>query len=70
VITHAGPISVFLLDVLGREYARPIPFVLDNASITSVEVNSGTHLPQMVVTGINDACHVDQIQSGDRAGGA
>ena len=70
VITHAGPISVFLLDVLGREYGRPIPFVLDNASITTVEVNNNSaHLPQIIVTGINDACHVHHIQSEDRAGG-
>lgn len=71
VITHAGPIALFLIDVLGREYRRPIPFVLDNASITTVEVNNGaaSHLPRMVVTGINDACHVDHIQSEDRAGG-
>jgi len=70
VITHAGPISVFLLDVLGREYGRPIPFVLDNASITTVEVNNNSaHLTQIIVTGINDACHVHHIQSEDRAGG-
>jgi 2,3-bisphosphoglycerate-dependent phosphoglycerate mutase len=71
VITHAGPITLFLFDVLGREYHRPIPFVLDNASITTVEVDNSaaSHLPRMVVTGINDACHVDHIQSEDRAGG-
>src|SRR5207247_1666190 len=59
------------LDVLGREYQRPIPFVLDNASITTVEVNNGarSHVPPMIVTGINDACHVNHIQSDDRAGG-
>lgn len=72
VITHAGPIAVFLLDVLGRDYARPIPFVLDNASISTVEVNNGAapHLPRMIITGINDACHVNHIQSADRAGGS
>jgi len=71
VITHAGPITLFLFDVLGREYQRPIPFVLDNASITTVEVNNGarSHVPPMIVTGINDACHVNHIQSDDRAGG-
>jgi len=71
VITHAGPISLFLMDVLGREYRRPIPFVLDNASITTVEVNDGarSHVPRVIVTGINDACHVNDIQSQDRAGG-
>src|SRR6266542_817653 len=68
VITHAGPITLFLFDVLGRQYRRPIPFVLDNASITTVEVNNGAdpHMPRMVVTGINDACHVKHIQSEDR----
>ena len=71
VITHAGPITLFLFDVLGREYRRPIPFVLDNASITTVEVNggAGSHMPRMIVSGINDACHVNHIQSADRAGG-
>jgi len=71
VVTHAGPITVMLLDALARPYGRPIPFVLDNASITSVEVNSGgaSHLPPMVVTGINDTCHVAHLQSRDRAGG-
>jgi probable phosphoglycerate mutase len=71
VITHAGPITLFLFHVLAKEYQRPIPFVLDNASITTVEVNNGagSHLPRMVVTGINDACHVKHIQSEDRAGG-
>ncbi len=72
VITHAGPIAVFLLDVLGRDYVRPLPFVLDNASVTMVEVNDPAirHLPRMIVTGINDVCHVNHIQSEDRAGGA
>lgn len=71
VVTHAGPITVLVFDALCRPYSRPIPFVLDNASITTIEVNNGTapHLPPLVVTGINDACHVNHIQSGDRAGG-
>src|SRR5207249_4186807 len=71
VITHAGPITLFLMDALGREYRRPVPFVLDNASITTVEANDGasSHIPRLVVTGINDACHVNHIQSQDGAGG-
>src|SRR5438874_3432945 len=70
VITHAGPITLFLFDVLGKEYRRPIPFVLDNAAITTVEVvNSGgrPNIPRMVVTGINDASHEKGIKSEDRA---
>jgi broad specificity phosphatase PhoE len=71
VVTHAGPIIVLVLDALSLPYSRPIPFVLDNASITTIEVNHGAapHLPPMVVTGINDACHVGNVQSEDRAGG-
>ena len=71
VVTHAGPITVLVLDALSRPYSRPIPFVLDNASITTIEINNGAapHLPSFVVTSINDACHVGNVQSEDCAGG-
>jgi broad specificity phosphatase PhoE len=72
IVTHAGPITVMLLDALARPYSRPIPFVLDNASLTTIEFNgheSTPRLPPAVVTGINDVCHIDHIQSNDRAGG-
>jgi broad specificity phosphatase PhoE len=71
IVTHAGPIAVMLLDALGRPYARPIPFSIDNASITTIEVNNGAapHLPPMVVIGINDGCHISHAMSEDRAGG-
>jgi probable phosphoglycerate mutase len=71
VVTHAGPITAMLLDALARPYSRPIPFVLDNASVTTIEFNahgSPPRLPPVVVTGINDVCHVDHLQSKDRAG--
>jgi len=71
VVTHAGPITVLVLDALSLPYSRPIPFVLDNASITTIEINNDAapHLPPMAVTGINDVCHVGKVQSEDRAGG-
>ena len=71
VVTHAGPITVMVLDALSRRYSRPIPFVLENASITTIEVNNGAapHLPPLIVSGINDGCHVGNIQAVDRAGG-
>jgi broad specificity phosphatase PhoE len=70
VITHAGPITVLVLGALSRPYSRPVPFVLDNASVTTIEINNAAaHLPPMVVTGINDGCHVNHAQSADRAGG-
>jgi broad specificity phosphatase PhoE len=72
VVTHAGPITVMLLDALAKPYSRPIPFVLDNASLTTIEFNghgSSPRLPPVVVTGINDVCHGDHLRSADRAGG-
>jgi probable phosphoglycerate mutase len=71
VVTHAGPITVLVLDALDRPYSRPIPFVLDNASLTTIEVSNGAapHLPPLVVTVINDGCHVSHAQSQDRGGG-
>ena len=60
VVTHAGPIVVFLLETLGRAYRRPIPFTLDNASVTTVEFNPQAlpGFPRAVVVGINDTCHL------------
>jgi broad specificity phosphatase PhoE len=60
VVTHAGPIAVYLLDVLGRDYSRPVPFTIDNASVTMVEVNpeAPPGFPQAVLMGLNDTCHL------------
>lgn len=65
VATHAGPIIVFVLEALGRAYSRPIPFTIDNASITTVEVNhkSARGVPETVVTGLNDTCHLTRVQA-------
>ena len=63
VVTHAGPIAVFVLEVLGRGYQRPIPFTIDNASMTTVEVGEpgvglGGSWPRAVLVGMNDTCHL------------
>ena len=60
VVTHAGPIVVFLLETLGRAYRRPIPFTVDNASVATVEFNrqAPPGFPRAVVVGINDTCHL------------
>lgn len=60
VVAHAGPVIVYLMEVLGRTYSRPIPFTIDNASITTVEfaANPTPYQPPAVVTGINDTCHL------------
>ena len=60
IVAHAGPVIVYLMEVLGRAYTRPIPFAIDNASITTVEfaANPTPFQPPAVVTGINDTCHL------------
>ncbi len=60
VVTHAGPIVVFLMETLGRAYSRPVPFTIDNASITTIEFSAQAPagMPRMVVSGLNDTCHV------------
>lgn len=61
VVTHAGPIAVFLLDVLQRSYERPIPFTLENASITTVEIAEPQPFrPRAVLVGLNDTCHLSR----------
>ena len=59
VVTHAGPIAVFLLDVLQRGYHRPMPFTVDNASVTTVEIAEPQPIrPRAVLVGLNDTCHL------------
>lgn len=61
VATHAGPIAVFLLDVLQRGYQRPIPFTLDNASVTTVEIAEPQPFrPRAILVGLNDTCHLTE----------
>jgi broad specificity phosphatase PhoE len=63
VVTHAGAIAVFLLAVLGRPYQRPIPFVVENGSITVVETleQSGLGAPPAMLVSLNDVCHLAAI---------
>ena len=60
VVTHAGVIAAFLMDVLGRPYRRPMPFVLENASITVVETmgQRWPGAPPAVLVSLNDVCHL------------
>lgn len=60
IITHAGPIVVYVMETLGRGYARPIPFVIENTSITTIEVSTDANplLPAAILTGLNDTCHL------------
>jgi broad specificity phosphatase PhoE len=67
VVTHAGPIALFCLDVLGLPYRRPIPLRVYNGSITVVDVRdsppearpSGRDpWPRAVLATLNDTCHL------------
>ncbi len=54
VVTHAGPIVVTCLEVLGLPYQRPAAFDVDNCSITTVHLQ-----PQgSVLLSANDTCHL------------
>jgi len=61
VVTHAGVIAAFLMDVLGRPYRRPMPFVLENGSITVVETmqQRWPGAPPAVLVSLNDVCHLE-----------
>jgi probable phosphoglycerate mutase len=60
VVTHGGPIAVFVMEALGRPYRHPNPFAIDNASLTTLEITSqGPHgSPRAVVVGLNDTCYL------------
>lgn len=60
VITHAGPIVVLVMECLRRGYSRPIPFSIDNASLTTIEFNgrASPGFPDAVLSGLNDTCHL------------
>jgi broad specificity phosphatase PhoE len=62
VVAHAGPIGVFLLDVLGLPLRPPLPFNLDNGSITVVETppQNWPGAPPAVLACLNDVCHLKE----------
>ncbi len=65
VVTHAGPIVVYVMETLGRGYSRPIPFAIENTSITTIELNSASaapFAPPSVVVGLNDRCHLAGLE--------
>jgi len=64
VVTHAGVIGAFLMDVLARPYRRPMPFVVENSSITVVETPTGRGwpgAPPAVLASLNDMCHLSAV---------
>jgi len=67
VVTHAGPIAVFCLEVLGMPYRRPVPFAFDNGSLSVIEIRDGPGLPmdprpRAMLLALNDTCHLDEAE--------
>jgi broad specificity phosphatase PhoE len=62
VVTHAAPILVFLLDVLGLTYERRLPASLGNGSITVVETapRQWPGAAAAVLARLNDVCHLKE----------
>jgi broad specificity phosphatase PhoE len=58
VVTHAGPIVALVMELLGRAYSRPIPFRIDNASLTELEVDGLRGPGRAALLRLNDTCHL------------
>jgi broad specificity phosphatase PhoE len=54
MVTHAGPIVVTCLEVLGLPYQRPAAFAVENCSITTIDFSGRD--PALITT--NDTCHL------------
>ena len=63
VVCHGGPIVVFVLEVLGLAFRRPIPLTLHNASLTVIDARDDEPgpldpRPRAVLAAFNDTCHL------------
>lgn len=61
VVAHGGPIALICQHVLGLPYRRPMPFAIDNCSITTVlvrEEEQADGRPRAVLLSLNDTCHL------------
>jgi broad specificity phosphatase PhoE len=67
VVSHGGPIALFCQYVLGLPYKRPMPFAINNCSLTTVAVSedvSLTHEARARLVQLNDTCHLDEDRPG------
>jgi broad specificity phosphatase PhoE len=65
VVSHGGPIAMFCQTVLGLPYRRPMPFGVDNCSLTAIEVKDDAALSRAeraVLVTLNDTCHLDGLR--------
>jgi broad specificity phosphatase PhoE len=60
VVSHGGPIALFCQSVLGLAYQRPMPFSVENCSLTQIEVAEGPvdGRPRARLIALNDVCHL------------
>jgi broad specificity phosphatase PhoE len=60
VVSHGGPIAVFCQAVLGLPYRRPMPFAINNCSLSVFEASiSKDGERTAVLLNLNDICHLD-----------
>ncbi len=61
VVTHGGPILVYVMSTLGTEYSRPPRFRVDNTSIATIDFGERAGTPARTVIGLNDTCHLRSL---------
>jgi broad specificity phosphatase PhoE len=65
VVSHGGPIALFCQTVLGLPYRRPMPFSVDNCSLTTIEVSDDEALSRderAVLAHLNDTSHLTGLR--------
>jgi broad specificity phosphatase PhoE len=67
IVSHGGPIALLCQSVLGLPYKRPMPFAIDNCSLSTVHVSDSEwedgH-PRAVLHVLNDVCHLRKANAG------
>lgn len=63
VVTHGGPILVYVMESLGTPYSRPPRFRVDNASIHTIEFAERAGFPERTVVGLNDTYHLRSLMT-------
>jgi broad specificity phosphatase PhoE len=64
IVSHGGPIALLCQMVLGLPYKRPMPFAIDNCSISTVLARQEDTVtaPKTVLLGLNDVCHLREAE--------
>ena len=66
VVSHGGPIALLCQHVMGLPYRRPMPFAIDNCSLSIVNFRDGAQdqlgRPRAILTALNDRCHLRPLE--------